>query len=152
LIGAIMLLGGCDAFRPGTTGIDGYWKGQIVEDAAKDQPRDSAMQENRRAIRVLMLLEEDDGVISGKFAQSSDVVAFGRLAGSGSRNISMHTVEGTRNGPEVHIRFPGDDGRNFDVKATLSAGKLSGTYSASPPAGSPSADVTEGGIFDVERY
>jgi hypothetical protein len=148
----VLLLVGCDSPHWGTTNIDGYWKGQIVEVETNDNGETLSKRGGERPLRILMLLEETGGVVQGKFAQSSDVVAFTARKEGGSRSVSVDSVEGTRDGTRIHMQFSSNDGRHFQVKATIGAGKILGTYSAINSAETPLQRVTEDGTFEIERY
>jgi hypothetical protein len=50
------------------------------------------------------------------------------------------------------MRFSSDTGRTFEIDATVSANRISGTYSAKHGPASPYADLIEDGRFEVERY
>ena len=136
----------------GQSDVDGYWKGQMVGAAVGAKESIPNARERERPRRILMRLEEDSGTVHGKFAQSSDVIAFRQLDNGKSRSVSTHTVTGTRDGPRVRMRFSGDAGLVYEIDATVSANSISGTYSAQYGPASPSADATEDGKFEVERY
>jgi hypothetical protein len=149
---SVFFIVSCDSQHLGRADIDGYWKGQIVKVGSDDNEAALTSREAERPRRILMRLEETSGVVQGKFAQSSDVVAFARLDERGSRSVAVYPVEGTLDGTEVLMQFASDDGLDFDVKATIAAGKMSGTYTAETGAESRVKPVIESGTFEIERY
>jgi hypothetical protein len=147
---AVLLLAGCEAGL-WEHRVDGNWKGQLVA-APGERSAPDAASGGITPSRILMRLEENDGRITGKFAQSSDVIAFDRLEAGGSRSISLHVVSGTRDGTDIQMQFSSDDGLAYEVKATVGADAMSGTYAAWKDSSGRSADAIEKGTFNVERY
>jgi hypothetical protein len=78
------LLTGCDSIGWGPVSVDGYWKGQIVRAETANQGPAPSGGDSARPRRILMQLEDDAGVVRGRFAQSLDMVAFRQL-GKGGR-------------------------------------------------------------------
>jgi hypothetical protein len=99
-----------------------------------------------------MSLEEEAGIVSGSFAQSSDAIGFRRLDNESWRSVSTHSVAGARDGRQVRMQFSSDTGAAFQVDATVGTSRISGTYSAKYGPASPYADAVEEGSFEVERY
>jgi hypothetical protein len=124
----------------------------MVEVATNDRGEALNIGGAERPLRILMLLEETGGTVQGRFAQSSDVVAFTELQEGGSRSVSVHSVEGTRDGTNIDMQFSSDDGRDFEVKATIGAGRIVGTYSAKSSSEDPVQHDTADGTFEIERY
>lgn len=149
---SVPLLAGCDSRGWGQSGVDGYWKGQIVGVAVGENEPISNAHEKERPRRILMKLEEKAGAVHGKFALSSDAIAFRQLDNGSSRSVTTHTVDGAREGAQVRMRFTSDEGFIFLVDAMVSANRIWGTYSVAYGTASPLAGTTERGKLEVERY
>ena len=152
MVWCVSLVAGCDSIGWGKSGVDGYWKGQIVA-AAIDDPGSTPNGRNRgRPLRILMRLEEKAGIVHGEFTQSSDAIGFRQLDNESWRRVSTHRIAGTLDGPRVRMRFSNDAGRTFEIDATVSENLILGTYSAKYGPASPHAGVVEEGKFEIERY
>ena len=72
--------GGCHSTGRDKPGVDGYWKGQMIEDVAlTGHGASPPYAANERPRRILLKLEESAGLVQGRFAQSSDLIAFRQI-------------------------------------------------------------------------
>lgn len=154
MVWCVSLVAGCDSIGRGKSGVEGYWKGQMVAAEIDDPGSTSNSLNGGRSLRILMSLEENAGVVSGSFAQSSDAIGFRQLDNESWRSVSTHSVTGARDGSQIRMHFSSDAGATFQVDATVNTSRISGTYSAEYGPASPhaDADAVEVGRLDVERY
>lgn len=144
------LLAGCGSSGVGQSGVDGYWKGQLVEEAFAESGKPEEARFNQRPRRVLLRLEEDSGTVQGRFAQSSDAVAFKRIGEDGSRSLATHPVDGTFDGTRLLIRFPAESGLAYEVDAVVGKGMIEGAFVARYPGVEAQGSLS--GRFEVERF
>ena len=149
---ATSLVSGCDSLGPSTPGVEGYWKGQMVEETTGDQRKALDARNDRRPRRILMRLQQEDEIVQGVFAQSSDVIAFRQIEDAGARRVSTHPVAGALDGRQLRISFPGEAGRTVEVEATVSAKMIVGRYIATSSAVDSRPDATTSGTFEIERF
>ena len=152
MVWCVSLVAGCDSIGRGKSGVEGYWKGQMVAAEIDDPGSTSNSRSRGRPLRILMSLEEEAGIVSGSFAQSSDAIGFRQLDNESWRSVSTHSVAGARDGPQVRMQFSSDTGATFQVDATVGTSRISGTYSAKYGPASLYADAVEEGSFEVGRY
>ena len=130
-------------------GVDGYWKGQMIGELLVDQGSTPNNGANRAPRRILLKLEESAGIVEGRFAQSSDVIAFRQIASEGSRHVSTYAVTGTLEGTRVRLSFEAETGRTFEIDGLVNEGVITGSYVERYPTGPSQATGT--GQFEVER-
>ena len=143
--------GGCDSTGRDKPGIDGYWKGQMLEEVAlTGQGASPAYAANERPRRILLKLEESAGLVQGRFAQSSDLVAFKQIDNENSRRVSTFAITGTLDAPRVSLRFAAGAGRTFEFEGRADKGVIAGTYVV---RNSSDLSLEAGsGQFEVERF
>jgi hypothetical protein len=146
----IFLVAGCDSSGGERIAVDGYWKGQIVEETITDRTSTMSRWANERPRRILLRLEESDGIVQGRFARSSDAVAFRQTDNEGSRRVSTYAVTGTLDGSRLRIRFSAEAGRTFQVDAVVNERMITGSYTAKYPT--DGAQETRSGRFEIERF
>jgi hypothetical protein len=144
------LVAGCGAFGLGQSGVDGFWKGQLIEEGFAESGMPLESRENRRPRRILLRLEEGSGIVEGRFAQSSDAVAFRLIGEEGSRSVAAYPVTGTLDGTRLHIRFPAETGLTYEVDAIVGERVIEGSYIARDT--SADSQQTLSGRFEVERF
>lgn len=148
------MIAGCDSTDWAEPGVSGYWKGEMLGAAIADLASASASEarDHKRPRRILLRLQEKQGVVNGVFAHSSDAIAFRRLDSASVRNVSTHAVTGTREGQRIRMSFSGDNGDTFDVDAIYSNKLISGTYTVTYDSSGQLAGTVTNGKFEVERY
>jgi hypothetical protein len=146
----ISLVAGCDSSGWERTAVDGYWKGQMVEEGTTDQTSTTNRWANERPQRILLRLEESEGIVQGRFASSSDAVTFRQIDNEGSRRVSTYAVTGTLDGSRFRIRFSTEAGRTYQVDAVVNERVIAGRYVAQ--YSTYGAEETRSGRFDIERY
>lgn len=144
------LVSGCESSSREQTGVDGYWKGQMVEQTITDQASTMSSRATVRPRRILLKLEESAGIVQGRFARSSDVVAFRQIGNDSSRRVTMHVVAGTLDGPRVRLSFSAEAGRTFQIDALVDKHVIVGSYVARHSTGR-TQDATSG-RFEIERF
>ena len=151
LVAAISLLvAGCDSSGHGRMAVDGYWKGQMVEETITNRTSTTSSGANERPRRILLRLEESEGIVQGRFARSSDAIAFRQIDNAGSRQVSTYAVKGTLDGSRFRIRFSVEAGRTYQVDAVVNERVIAGSYVAQ--YSTDSAEETRSGRFEIERY
>jgi hypothetical protein len=147
---SVSLVAGCGSSGVGQSGVDGFWKGQLIEEASVESGMPLEARENQRPRRILLRLEESSGSVDGRFALGSDAVAFRRMDEEGSRSVATQPVTGTFDGTRLRIRFPSEAGLAYEVDAVVDNGVIEGTYVASNSSGG--RQLTLSGRFELERY
>jgi hypothetical protein len=151
MVATMPFFGGCDSTGTDKPGIGGYWKGQMIEEVVlTDQGTSPAYTANERPRRILLKLEQSAGSVQGRFAQSSDLVAFRQIDGENSRRVSTFPVTGTLVPPRVRLSVSMEEGRTFELEGLVSKGVITGTYVTRYPA-----DLSReagSGKFKVERF
>lgn len=147
---AMFVVSGCDSLGWGKAGVHGNWKGQLVSKAGSDDGATRNARSNGQPRRILLRLEESAGIVQGRIAYSSDVVAFRQLDDGGYRNVSTHAVTGTQDGSRIRIRFSAGGGRTSEVDAVLNGHVIAGSYVTHGTA--DDADETTSGRFEIERF
>jgi len=147
---AMFAVSGCDSFHWGKTGVDGDWKGQMVSEASSDDGATRSARSNEQPRRILLRLEESSGIVQGRIAHSSDVIAFRQIDDGGYRNVSTQAVTGTLDGSRIRIRFSAGGGRTSEVDAVLNGRVIAGSYVTHGSA--DDADETTSGRFEIERF
>ena len=147
---AVFAVSGCDSFHWGKTGVDGDWKGQMVSEASSDDGATRSARSNEQPRRILLRLEESAGIVQGRIAHSSDVIAFRQIDDGGYRNVSTQVVTGTLDGSRIRFRFSAGVGRTSEVDAVLNGRVIAGSYVTHGAA--DDADETTSGRFEIERF
>jgi len=147
---AMFAVSGCDSFHWGKTGVDGDWKGQMVSEASSDDGATRSARSNEQPRRILLRLEESSGIVQGRIAHSSDLIAFRQVDDGGYRNVSTQAVTGTLDGSRIRIRFSAGGGRTSEVDAVLNGRVIAGSYVTHGSA--DDADETTSGRFEIERF
>jgi hypothetical protein len=96
-----------------------------------------------------MRLEESAGIVQGRFAHGSDVIAFRQVDNTGSRRLSTYAVTGTLDGPRLSIRLSAAAGLTYGVEAVVGKRVIVGTYTAQYSA--DRGHATTSGRFEIER-
>lgn len=130
--------------------VDGYWKGQMLEQGIDDQTPTTGRRTDMRPRRILLELGEGSGIVQGRFARSSDMVAFRLTGDEGSRRIATSAVTGTLDGAQIRLRFSADDGHAYEVDAVVDGRAMVGGYVARYQA--DGAELTRSGQFEIERF
>lgn len=146
---AMFVVSGCDSFGWGKTGVNGDWKGQMVTEASGIDGAALDARPNEQPRRILLRLEENAGIVQGRIAHSTDVVAFRLIDDGGYRTVSTRVVEGNLDGSRLQIRFSAGGDRTSEVDAVLNGRVIAGsyvTYGAADEAGE-----RESGRFTIER-
>jgi hypothetical protein len=144
------LVAGCDSFGWERTAVDGYWKGQMVEETITDRTATTSRWANERPRRILLRLEESGGIVQGRFARSSDAIAFRQIDNEGSRRLSTYAVTGTLDGSRFRIRFSTEAGRTYQVDAVAGGRAIAGNYVSQ--FSTNGVEETRSGRFEIERY
>lgn len=147
---AMFVVSGCDSFGWGKTGVHGNWKGQMVSGASSDDGATRNARSNEPPRRILLRLEESAGIVQGRIAHSSDVIAFRKIDDGGYRNVSTQAVTGTLDGSRIRIRFSAGGGRTSEVDAVLNGRVIAGSYVTYGAA--DDADETTSGRFEIEKF
>ena len=147
---AMFVVSGCDSLGWGKTGVDGDWKGQMVSEASSDDGATRSARSYDNARRILLSLEESAGLVRGRIAYSSDVIAFRQADNAGNRNVSTQAVTGTLDGSRIRIRFSAGGGRTSEVDAVLNGRVIAGSYVTHGTA--DDSDATTSGRFEIERF
>ena len=144
------LVAGCDSSGDGKMAVDGYWKGQMLEETLTDRTSTTSGWANERPHRILLRLAESEGIVQGLFAMSSDAIAFRQIDNGGSRLVSTYAVTGTLDGSRFRIRFAVDAGRTYQDDAVVNERVIAGSYVAQ--YSTYGAEETKSGRFEIERY
>jgi hypothetical protein len=144
------LVTGCDSYGWEPTAVDGYWKGQMVEETITGRTSTTNRGANERPRRILLRLEESEGIVQGRFAMSSDAIAFRQIDNEGTRRVSTYAVTGTLDGSRFRVRFSAEAGRTYQVDAVVNERVIAGRYVAQ--YSTDGAKETRSGRFDIERY
>lgn len=151
LVGITMFaVSGCDSLGWGESGVDGDWKGQMVSEAKSDAGATRSARSFDNARRILLSLEESSGLVRGRIAYSSDVIAFRQADDAGHRDVSTQAVTETLDGSRIRIRFSAGAGRTSEVDAVLNGRVIAGTFVTHGAAND--ADETTSGRFEIERF
>lgn len=150
LAAVIPLVAGCDSTGRERAGLDGYWKGQMIEEIFTEPGPMPARRDNEPPRRILLQLEENAGVVRGQFAESSDVIAFRSLGDDSSRHVATFAVTGTLEGARIHLSFAAERGRTFDVDALANKGVIKGAYVSR--YSTEHSQATGSGQFEIERF
>ncbi len=145
-----LLVAGCDSSGHERMAVDGYWKGQMVEETITDRTSTTSSWANERPRRILLRLEESEGIVQGRFARSSDAIAFRQIDNEGSRRVSTYAVTGTLDGSRFRMRFSVEAGRTYQVDAVVNERVIAGSYVAQ--YSTDGAEETRSGRFEIERY
>ena len=145
-----LLVAGCDSSGHGRMAVDGYWKGQMLEDTITDRTSTTSGWANERPHRILLRLAESEGIVQGLFAMSSDAIAFRQIDNEGSRRLSTYAVTGNLDGSRFRIRFSVEAGRTYQVDAIVNERVIAGNYVAQ--YSTDGAEETRSGRFEIERY
>lgn len=147
---ATAIIAGCGTNVWGRSGIEGYWKGQMIEESTTSQGRTLNSRSKGRPRRILLELEEDAGVVQGRFAQSYDMIAFRQIDDENSRQVSTYPVIGTLDGTQLRLSFTIEAGGICDIDAVAGERMIVGTYVVHGSTGD--SGETQSGRFEIERY
>jgi hypothetical protein len=147
---AMFAVSGCDSFEWGKTGVNGDWKGQMVSESSSDDGSTRSARSTEQTRRILLRLEESSGIVQGRIAHSSDVIAFRQIDDGGYRNVLTQAVAGTLDGSRIRIRFLAGGGKTSEVDAVLNGRVIAGSYVTHGSA--DDADETTSGRFEIERF
>ena len=145
-----LLVAGCDSSGRERIAVDGYWKGQMVEEIITDRTSTTSSWASVRPRRILFKFEDSEGIVQGLFAMSSDAIAFRQIDNEGSRRVSTYAVTGTLDGSRFRIRFSEEAGRTYEVDAVVNEHVIAGSYVAQYSM--DGAKETRSGRFEIERY
>lgn len=123
-----LLVVGCYSSDRERVPIDGYWKGQMVEGTITGPASTTGRSANRQPWRILLKIEESEGIVQGRFANSSDAIAFRQIDDESSRRITTYAVTGTLEGSSFRIRFSLQSGRTYEVDAVVDKRVIAGRY------------------------
>ena len=147
---AMFVVAGCDSMGWGKTGVHGNWKGQMVSKPGSHDGATCNARSNGPPRRILLRLEESAGIVQGRIAHSSDVIAFRQIDDGGYRNVSTQAVTGTLDGSRIRIRFSAGGGRTSEVDAVVNGRVIAGSYVTHGSA--EDAGEMTSGRFEIERF
>ena len=122
----------------------------MVEETITDRTSTTSSGAGVQPRRILLKLEENAGVLQGRFAKSSDAIAFRQIDSEGSRHVLTYLITGTLDGPRLRIRFPAEAGRTYEVAAAVNERMIVGSYVVNYSVNG--AEKTTSGRFEIERY
>jgi hypothetical protein len=122
----------------------------MVEETITDRTATTSRWANERPRRILLRLEESGGIVQGRFARSSDAIAFRQIDNEGSRRLSTYAVTGTLDGSRFRIRFSAEAGRTYQVDAVAGGRVIAGNYVSQ--FSTNGVEETRSGQFEIERY
>ena len=141
---------GCGTNGQGTSGVEGFWKGHMIEYSITDPGEAPHSLVTERPRRILLRLEEGAGIVNGLFAQSADAVAFKQIGNGSSRHVSTRAVTGTLDGSSIRLRFSAESGYTYEIDALVKERVIAGGYVARLAI--DGTERTLSGEFDIERF
>ena len=121
----------------------------MVEEIITGRTSTTSSWANMQPRRVLLKLEGSEGIVQGRFAQSSGVIAFRQIDNEGSRGVSTYAVTGMLDGSRFRIHSSAETDRTYEVDAVVNERVIAGRYVAQYSM--DGAEETKSGRFEIER-